>query len=116
MNAPGGAQTIFAGGGRIYSYNTINTAPSSVVNANPTRPQIIFHNPGTVDIYVAPTLVQNGGTDAALVPSLAALGGCLLVYANGGTTVVGGSSAQRGWQAFAKTGTTNALTVMDSVV
>lgn len=116
MNAPGGAQTIFAGGGRIYDFNAISTAPQVVVAINNGRTRITFHNPGTVDLFVAPTVVQNGGSDSPLVPTTSLLGGCLRIYGNGGTTVVEGSSAQRSWQAFAVSGTTNPLTVLDDVV
>lgn len=114
-----------ASGGKVYAFNNISEASARVVaNANPFRRRITFHNPGANDIYVAPAYVQNVvGTaptqpsNVALTPSNAALGGCRIIYGNGGTLVVEGE-CQGGWQAFAKTGagTTNPLTVEDSNV
>lgn len=113
VGAPGTVGS--AGGQRIYSYNAISTVPQQVVGLNPQRQSITFHNPGTVDIFVAPASVQNGGSDTPLTPSPTALGGCFRVFANGGTLKVSGE-CQKPWQAFAGTGTTNPLTVMDSNV
>lgn len=112
-----------ASGGKIYGYNNIaEAAPRVVAPANPSRQRIRFVNPGANDIYVAPSVVQNVlGTvptqprDATLTPSNAALGGCFIIYGNGGFLEISGE-CQGAWQAFAKTGAgaTNALTVMDS--
>ena len=75
----------------------------------------MFHNPGPNDIFVAPSYVQTTGSNVALAPSNAALGGCFRVYGNGGTLVIEGE-CQGAYQAFAATGAgaTNPLTVMDS--
>lgn len=111
-----GASQVFssASGGKIYAYNAVTTAPATVAPANPSRTQITFHNPGTVDVFVAPaTVLNSAGSAMALVPSTAALGGCFRVFANGGALVIGGE-CQTAWQAFAASGTTNPLTVMDS--
>ena len=77
----------------------------------------MFHNPGTNDVFIAPAYVQNTGSNVALSPSNAVLGGCFRVYGNGGTLVIEGE-CQGAWQAFAVTGagTANPLTVMDSNV
>lgn len=120
----GGSQTFSsASGGKVYGYNNINETNGTVVApANPSRQKIIFHNPGTNDIYIAPSLVQNvlgtaptNPSNVALVLSNAALGGSRIVYGNGGTLEITGE-CQGAWQALAKTGagTTNPLTVMDS--
>lgn len=89
-----------------YAFNNISTIPQLIVAANADRTSITFYNPGTVDIYVAPTIVNN----VPLVPNLTSLGGCITVYANGGNI---SSTCQQPWQAFAASGTTNPLTVMD---
>ena len=114
-----------ASGGKVYGYNNVREdAVLVVAQANPNRQSIIFINPGTNDIYIAPANVQNVlGTapttpsNVALVPSNAALGGCFIIYGNGGSLTVTGECAGA-WQAFAKTGAgiTNPLTVMESNV
>jgi hypothetical protein len=104
-----------ASGGRTYAYNNISTTPQQVIGANPARQSVTFHNPGTVDIFIAPSYIQNTGSDVALTPSNAALGGCYRVYANGGTTVLTGE-VQKPYQAFALSGSTNPLTVTGSNV
>lgn len=111
----GGAQVFSsASGGKIYAYNNISTTPAVVVAANPSRTQITFHNPGTVDIFIAPSTVLNAsGASVALTPNTTILGGCFRVFANGGTLVISGE-CQGAWQAFSATGITNALTVMDT--
>ncbi len=100
-------------GGKVYAFNNVSTAPAQVAPANPQRNTITFHNPGAVDIWIAPALAQTTGSSVALVPSLAALGGCFRLYADGGQQVFTGE-CQGAWQAFAASGTTNALTVVDS--
>lgn len=103
-----------ASGGKINVFNGITTAPQAVVLANPQRRQIIFHNPGDIDLYIGPALALNAaGQNVAFVPALGSLGGCFLVFGNGGSLTITGE-CQGGWQAFAKSGTTNPLTVMDS--
>ncbi len=105
-----------ASGGKVYAFNNIAEASARVVApANPSRQKIIFHNPGATDVFIAPSYSQGTGSDVALAPSNAALGGCFRVYGNGGTLAVEGE-CQGAWQAFALTGggTSNPLTVMDS--
>lgn len=105
-----------ASGGKVYAYNNLNTTPETVAPANPTRKQITFHNPGTVDVMIAPaTVVASNGTSTPLAPTTSALGGCFRVYANGGTLVISGE-CQTPWQAFAVSSSGNPLTVMDSNV
>ena len=105
-----------ASGGKVFAYNNISESSASVVaSANTQRQKIMFHNPGPNDIFVAPSYVQTTGSNVALAPSNAALGGCFRVYGNGGTLVIEGE-CQGAYQAFAATGAgaTNPLTVMDS--
>lgn len=111
--APGAMSS--ASGGKVYPYNNITNANNvQVAPANPSRNSVVFHNPGTQDIFVSPTTALNtAGQAVALTPTLAALGGTFRVYANGGTLQITGE-CQTAWQALAADGTTNALTVMDS--
>jgi|SRR5215469_15570847 len=103
-------------GGKVYAYNNLSTTPQTVVNPNAGRVAITFHNPGAVDAFVAPQVVRSdlvNKSDTPLVPSTIALGGCVRIFANGGTWVVTGE-CQGGWQAFSASGIGNPLTVIDS--
>ena len=102
-----------ASGGKVYAYNNIDTTPAVVAPANPQRQELNFHNPGDVDIFIAPSNVIVNGSQAALVPSTAALGGCWRIFANGGTLKLTGE-CQGSWQAFSASASDNPLTVMDS--
>lgn len=119
LGSLGGSSVISsASGGKIHAYNAIGTVVnpinSVVIGNNPSRTQITFHNPGANDIFIAPTtVIDNNGNAIALLPSLAALGGCFRVFANGGTLVITGE-CQTPWLAFATSGSNNPLTVMDS--
>lgn len=121
---PGGALAYSsASGGKVYGYNNINETSGTVIApANPSRQKITFHNPGTNDVYIAPSVIQNilgtapaNPSNVALTLTNAALGGSRIVYGNGGTLEISGE-CQGAFQALAKTGagTTNPLTVMDS--
>lgn len=102
-------------GGKVYAYNNLTTTPGVVAAANPARISITFHNPGTVDIFVGPSLVQTTGSNVALAPTTSALGGCFRIYANGGDRTITGE-CQGAWQAFAASGSGNPLTVIDTNV
>lgn len=108
-------------GGKVYAFNNIGATPKLVAPTNPQRTGINFYNPGPVNIWVAPQFVQSlnsvaaGSSNVALSPNAAALGGCYLVYANGGQISLIGE-CQGAWQAFAATGSANPLTVSDSNV
>lgn len=111
---PGSPLTIAGGSGqKIAAYNAITTTPAQVAAANPSRQSITFHNPGTVDIFIAPAFIQTSGSDVAFSPTTSAYGGCFRVYANGGSLTITGE-CQKAWNAFAASGSTNPLTVMES--
>lgn len=103
-----------ASGGRTYAF-TLGTTPIQIVGANPQRQKITIHNPGTVDIFVAPLYVISADSDLLLVPSPTALAGCFRVFANGGTFVIDGE-CQKPYQAFAASGSNNPLTVVTTSV
>ena len=104
-----------ASGGKVYAYNDLSTTPEVVAPANVDRRSITFHNPGTIDVFVAPQYVVNSGTNVVLTPTTSALGGCFRVYANGGALTLTGE-CQGQWQAFSASASGNPLTVMDSNV
>ena len=105
-----------ASGGKFYRYNAIDTTPLTVAPANTSRQKITFHNPGDVDIYIAPAKsfsAANSITPDAFTPSPSVLGGCWVVYANGGVlTFVG--ECQGEFVAFAASGSGKPLSITDS--
>lgn len=105
----------YASGGYTIALNNLNTTPTQVLGANPARRKITVHNPGTIDAFFAQTTEQNTGVDTPLTPSTSALGGCFLIYANGGTLVIEGE-CQKPWQAFSRSASSNPLTIMVSNV
>ena len=113
--APGGSNAVGpTSGGKVFAYNALTTAPAQVAAANPSRTSITFHNPGTVDIFIAPAQIQTSGSNTAFAPTTAALGGCFRLTATSNLTITG--ECQGAWQAFAASGTTNPLTVIDTNV
>ena len=96
----------------ISAFNNIGTSPIQVAPANSARNQILFHNPGTVDIFVAPVIVFLGGVNANLNPSTSLLGGCFRIFANGGDRIITGNCLMA-WQAFSASASNNPLTVME---
>lgn len=104
-----------ATGGKVYPYNNISTVPQVVAPLLPNRQKITFHNPGTVDIFIAPSQALINGVYVTLTPSVGALGGCFRVFANGGTLIIDGE-CQIAWQAFSASASGNPLTVMDSAL
>lgn len=110
-----GGAAVFssASGGKVTGFNNIhNVTPVVVAAANTSRRRLTFHNPGTENIYVYPTVNAAGAANA---PTVAAPGGSFLIFANGGALTVEGE-IQGAWAALAAAGTTNPLTVMDSNV
>ena len=113
VGSPGTLST--ASGGFVLAYNNISTTPVQVAGADPARKKITFHNPGTIDIFIAPVSIQTSGSDVPFSPNTSALGGCFLVYGNGATLVIEGE-CQKAWQAFSRTSSSQPLTVMVSHV
>ena len=100
-------------GGKVYAYNNLSTTPEVVAPANQFRTQLTFHNPGTVDVFIAPMVQVNNGSQVPLGPTTSALGRCFRVYANGGQRTIRGECSGQ-WQAFSASPSGNPLTVMDS--
>lgn len=100
-----------ASGGKVTPFVIPATAAVQAIAGNPQRVRITFHNPGTVNVYVAPTITATGG---ALNPTLSALAGTFIIFPGGLLAIEG--ECQTAWQAFAASGTNNPLTVMESNV
>jgi len=115
--SPGASGSVGAtNGGKVYTSNALDTTPVTIVPANPARQSITFHNPGTIDFFVAPLFkINSAGVQSALAPTTSALGGCWRVYGNGGEKTFTGE-CQGAWQAFSASGSGNPLTAMDSNV
>jgi hypothetical protein len=112
ISSVGGAAVFSsASGGKVTAVNNLDTTPAVVIGANTSRRKIVFHNPGTIDVYIAPSVdFENVAIDITTNR-----GGSFLVYANGGTLSIEGE-CQGAWQAVAASGADNPLTVMDSNV
>jgi hypothetical protein len=100
-----------AGGAQNYAYD-LTTTPQVVLLPDPQRVSITFHNPGAVDIFIAPTNIQNSGSDVVLAPTTSDFKGCWRLFANGGSLTINGECQKR-WQAFCASGT-NPLTIIAS--
>jgi hypothetical protein len=107
---PGGVLAFAtANGGKIYN-PTLSTSAAQVIAVNGLRQTLIFHNTGTVTLYVAPVL---NATGQSLVVGAGALAGCFQLP--GGATLILGGECQGAWQAFGASGGIP-LTVMESNV
>jgi len=115
-------------GGKVYAYNNLGTSPITVAPQNVSRGSITFHNPGSVNVVIFPTQVQNtpgtaptsangvpNVTNTTLTPTTTTLGGGIMIYANGGQITMTGE-CQNAWQALATSGSNNPLTVIESNV
>lgn len=94
----------------VRAFNSIGTGTTQVLPANTSRGSIVFSNPGTVDIFVAPTLDATGAT---ISPSTGSLGGTFRIFANGGTLTLAGA-VQTAWVAFSSSGSGNSFTTLES--
>lgn len=98
-------------GGKVTPINSLGTTMAQVVGGNPARVSITFHNPGTISVYVAPTVNAQG---APFTPMGGALGGAFLILSGGLLTLTG--EVQTPWQAMAASGSNQPLTITESNV
>lgn len=88
--------------------NNLGTTATSIIGSSTTRHGLIFHNPGTANVYVFPSLTSTS-------PSSTTLGGSLLIAA--GSSVVFPSAQfpniNCGWSAFATTGSNQPFTILE---
>jgi hypothetical protein len=107
---PGGVLAFAtANGGKVYAA-TLSTSAAQVIAVNGLRQSLIFQNPGTVTLYVAPML---NATGQSLIVNAGALAGTFQLP--GGATLILGGECQGAWQAFGVSGGIP-LTVMESNV
>lgn len=113
-NLSGTLKSIFISSGSsgigVRAFNSISTTTTQVLPANTSRASIVFSNPGTVDVFVAPTLDATGAT---ISPSTGALGGTFRIFANGGVLSLAGA-VQTAWVAFSSSGSGNSFTTLES--
>ena len=95
----------------VRAFNTIaSSVTTQVLPANTSRGSVVFSNPGTVDIFVAPATDANGAT---ISPSTGSLGGTFRIFSNGGSLSLSGA-VQTAWVAFSSSGTGNSFTTLES--
>ncbi len=94
-----------------YAFNNIGTATvTTVIVANVSRYGLIFHNPGTANIYVYPSAMTT-------VPTTALVGGTFIVYP-GGTLAFPSplfANVNGAWSAFSGTGSNQAFTIVEFI-
>lgn len=115
-SGPGSARSFGpTSGGKLYAYNALDAVtPQQVAPQNKFRTKITFHNPHpTIDVLVYPQFKLNTGSNATNDPTIATPGGGFWVYANGGSLTIEGEVSQA-YFALGASGSTGALTVMDS--
>jgi hypothetical protein len=93
-------------GGKV-SAASPKTVPATVVAGNPARQSITFANPGSVAVFVYPTINAAGGPNS---PSAAAPQGSFQILPGGLLTISG--ECQLSWGAFVGS-VTGALTIME---
>lgn len=98
-----------ANGGKVTAV-VVGTSAAQCITGNAQRQSLVFHNPGTATIYVAPTTNAQG---AALVINVSNLQGTFMLP--GGATLVLSGECQGSWQSFAAS-LGSPLTIMESNV
>lgn len=96
-------------GGKVTPLNNLSASPIVAVAANPQRASITFHNPGTLTVYVYPSITAVGQVNS---PNLSSLGGTFQLLPGATMTLTG--EIQGAWQAFSASGSNQPLTVMES--
>lgn len=91
--------------------NNIGMSGVQVIGQNSRRVGIRFHNPGTVTLYVY-------SVNTTPIPTLSALGGAFIIFPQNDITIYGGNvgilhDMNSAWAAFAASGSTNPLTIME---
>jgi hypothetical protein len=102
-----------ANGGKIYADNNLANNPHQIAPPNPNRRSIVFHNPGTSDVYV--TMVYQMSQNGTQLPNgvnIESVGGAFRIVP-AATLVFNGGEIQAAWLGFGP-GDGNPITVMDS--
>jgi hypothetical protein len=93
---------------RAIGFNSITTTAALVLSNSTMRHGLVFHNPGTANLYVFPTAITTS-------PTTAAVGGAFIIYP-GGTLPFSPASFPNvncSWSAFSATGSSQALTIVE---
>jgi hypothetical protein len=98
-----------ANGGKLTAANP-GASGAQVLAANPARQSILFHNPGTTNVFVYPLLTLTGTANA---PSNLNPAGAFIVMAGALLTVSG--ECQGSWGAFGAS-SSNDLTILETNV
>ena len=91
-----------------YGFNAMTTTAVLLLSNSTVRHGLIFHNPGTANMYVFPTTITT-------TPTTAAVGGAFLILP-GATLSLPSTvfpNANCSWSGFAGTGSSQALTVVE---
>lgn len=88
--------------------NNLGVSATTVLAASADRHGLIFHNPGTANVYVYPSL-------ASTAPTTSAVGGAFLIFPGGTLQFPPNAypNVNCAWKAFSGTGSNQALTVVE---
>jgi hypothetical protein len=88
--------------------NSLNTTAAVVISDSTVRHGIVFHNPGTTDVYVFPTSITT-------TPTVSAPGGAFLILPAADLAFPSSlyANVNCSWSAFSGTGTAQALTIVE---
>ncbi len=92
-----------------YPFNNIGTSTATaIIAANANRYGLIFHNPGTANVYVYPSAMTSA-------PTFASVGGSFIIYPGGTLSFPSPlfANANGAWSAFSGTGSNQAFTVVE---
>lgn len=88
--------------------NTLTTTVSVVLSSNAIRHSVIFHNPGTINIYLFPSNITT-------VPTLATVGGSFLMLPASTLSfpTLSFPNVTCGWSAFVSSGSSQPFTIVE---
>lgn len=93
---------------RAIGFNSISTTATTVLSTSVIRHGLVFHNPGTANIYLFPNNISTA-------PTTTAVGGSFIIYPGGTMTLPSTMfpNLTAGWRAFSGTGSNQALTIIE---
>ena len=100
-----------------YPFNNIGVAAATtVIVANTSRYGLVFHNPGTANIYVFPNNIAAAPVSASL-PTFSSVGGSFLIYPSSTLSFPSPlfANVNGAWSAFSGTGSNQSFTVVEFI-
>lgn len=94
-----------------YGFGNLGTSTATtIIVANSNRYGLIFHNPGTANVYVYPSAMTSA-------PTVAAPGGAFLIYPGSTLSLPSPlfANTNGAWSAFSGTGSDQAFTVVEFI-